>query len=228
MKARCIMVADSPYSRESGARCIKSADIAGIDVRPFWAVPIDHVQAEYRRLGIRWTWAVNNTARSVCQITGLRQHPYRTKDFRMRMGCSLSHYMLWMECAKSGEPMLILEHDAVFDGPLPTHDWRGATMVNDPRGAAPNGDRWAAVITAKGEGVHAKSIMNPDSIPDGLSGGSAYVMTAESAARAIDMVARVGMWPNDAILCRQLGFELYEVYPFVTHVEAARSMAVGY
>lgn len=228
MKAFCITVAESQYSREAGARCIQTGSSFGLDVRPHWATGVAQVEAECKRLGIRWTWANRNTQRTVCEVTGLKQHPYRTKDFRMRMGCSLSHYQLWLECAESGESMLILEHDAVFDRALPDHDWRGAAMVNDPRGAAPSGERWAAAIIAKGEGVHPKSVMNPDSVPDGLSGGSAYVITPETAAKAVDVVRRVGMWPNDAILCRQLGFELYEVYPFVTHVEAARSMAVGY
>lgn len=228
MKAYCIMVAGSEYSREAGARCIKSGAVVGMDVRPHWATPVDEVEAEYKRLGIRWEWANGNTSRAVCQFTGLKQHPYRTRDVRMRMGCSLSHYQLWSKCASLAEPVLILEHDAVFDRALPGHSWRGASMVNDPRGAAPNGEKWAMAIRAKGPGVHAKSVMNPDSVPDGLSGGSAYVITPDTAAKAVDLVGRIGMWPNDAILCRQLGFELYEVYPFVTHVEAARSMAVGY
>lgn len=228
MRAWCIIVGDSEYSRECGVKCIRTGTQFGLDVRPFWATPVDQVEAEYRRLGIRWTWANGNRSRSSCSVTGLKQHPYRTKDVRMRMGCSLSHYQLWRECVREVRPYLILEHDAVFDRPLPKHEWRGACMVNDPRGAAPNGERWAALICAKGEGIHAKSVMNPDDVPDGLSGGSAYVITPEAAAKAIAEVSRVGMWPNDAILCRQLGFELYEVYPFVTHVEAKRSMAVGY
>ena len=228
MIAYCITVGGSEYSCKAGARCIKTASDFGVAVWPFWATPVDEVESEYERRGIRWTWANGNRSRSVCPITGLKQHPYRTKDVRMRMGCSLSHYQLWERCVQAGEPMLILEHDAVFDRPLLNHGWRGAAMVNNPLDAAPNGDRWLQSIKAKGEGVHPKSPMNPDDVPDGLSGGSAYVITPETARKAIETVARVGMWPNDAILCRQLGFELYEVYPFVTHVEAQRSMAVGY
>lgn len=222
------MVGDSAYSCKAGARCINTGNHFGLDVRPFWSTPVDQVEAECKRCGIRWTWANGNRSKSVCPITGLKQHPYRTKDVRMRMGCSLSHYQLWERCAETGQPILILEHDAVFDRPLPNHEWRGATMVNDPRGASPNGERWAAALKAKGAGIHPKSVMNHDDVPDGLSGGSAYVITPETAAKAIETVAKIGMWPNDAILCRQLGFQLYEVYPFVTHVEAERSMAVGY
>lgn len=228
MRAYCIIVGESDCSREAGARCIESGAAVGLDVRPFWATPVNEVLSEYKRLGLRWTWANGNASRSVCPLTNLKQHPYRTRDVRMRMGCSLSHWQLWNKCALLAEPVLILEHDAVIDRPLPAYEWRGAAMVNDPRGAAPNGEKWAAAIQAKGPGVHRKSVMNPDSVPDGLSGGSAYVITPQAAAQAVDMVERVGMWPNDAILCRQLGFDLYEVYPFVTHVEAARSMAVGY
>jgi GR25 family glycosyltransferase involved in LPS biosynthesis len=35
------------------------------------------------------------------------------------LGCALSHYLIWCQAARSPEPTLILEHDAVLISPIP-------------------------------------------------------------------------------------------------------------
>ena len=40
--------------------------------------------------------------------------------------------------------------------------------------------------------------------PQGLAGNSAYIIKPEGARALIDLVQKFGLWPNDAIMCRQL------------------------
>ena len=41
-------------------------------------------------------------------------------------------------------------------------------------------------------------------VPQGLAGNSAYIMKPSGAKKMLDLVAQFGLWPNDAIMCRQL------------------------
>ena len=41
-------------------------------------------------------------------------------------------------------------------------------------------------------------------IPQGLAGNSAYIIKPEAARQLIDLVKIHGLWPNDAIMCKQL------------------------
>ena len=65
-----------------------------------------------------WTGEVNDIK------SGLTLRAYQTADPKKRMACFLSHYCLWEKTIKSGEPMLILEHDAMFISkkPIPFDD----------------------------------------------------------------------------------------------------------
>jgi hypothetical protein len=231
MKAYCIYLPESDYSRQAAKRCMESARSFDLSVDIWPGVgPEDAIQTMVLH-GLKWTWANGNKAPAVCQVTGLKQHPYKTRDARMRIGCSMAHYLLWRKCVELGEPILILEHDAHFLRPLPLMPHvGGALMINDPRGATPRGESWASAIAKKGTGLHAKSVIFPDEemVPDGLAGNSAYVIAPHAAAACMAGFKHLGVWPNDATLCRQIVGGLRECYPFVTEVRAEKSMAKGY
>lgn len=213
------------------SRCVESARQFGVDVELWWAVTADEAQAVMERNGLKWTWARGNTAPAVCPVTGLRQHPYKTRDNRMRFACSMSHYMLWQKCVELDEPVMILEHDAVFIRSLPPITFPySAIMLNDPRGATPRGDQWARRIEAKGPGIHPKTVVFEDHemVPDGLAGNSAYIIAPHAAAACVAACEHLGVWPNDATMCRQIVGGLRECYPFVTKVQAEKTMAGGY
>jgi len=54
----------------------------------------------------------------------------------------------------------------------------------------------------------------------GLAGNSAYAIRPSLAARLLKEIESTGMWPNDAIMCRQLfPNTLKVVYPYYTNVE---------
>ena len=60
--------------------------------------------------------------------------------------------------------------------------------------------------------------------PDGLAGNSAYVITPSAAKKAAEMQREIGLWPNDALLCRQFfPRKLKSYYPYITRVEQKRS-----
>ena len=215
MKAYVITLEGHAYSEACAQRCIDSA--SGIHVQTIDAYCADEAQDTMNVLGLKWTWQDSGN----CPITGLRFHRYGGGF--ARIACALSHYILWHRCALHTEPFLILEHDAVFLRPFEPFEFDKICQVNDPRGATPRGDWWSNEMAKRGAGVWPKTHVLEHPRPDGLAGNSAYVIKPEGAKELIDLVNRVGLWPNDALMCRQLVPGLQELYPFLTKVEQGQS-----
>lgn len=220
MKAFCITLPGHPYSERVTARCIASArDVGKIHVERFTGVPKTMALEVMQNLGLRWTWG-NGGA-------GLKHHSYGG-PLETRVGCAMSHYRLWMHCVDLEEPILILEHDAVFVREFPEFDFQGACQINDPWGATKRGQWWSQQMQERGiEGVLPKTKVLPDDVPDGLAGNSAYVIKPFAAQALINKVREIGVWPNDATMCRQFFPWLEELYPFVTRVEQEQSTTNG-
>jgi GR25 family glycosyltransferase involved in LPS biosynthesis len=217
VKAFVISLLGNQYSQERTARCIETAEkVGGIAVERFDAVDADFALAEMVRQGLQWTWAKANTAEAVCKYTRLKQRPYGR--FLAKVGCSMSHFLLWQKCVQIGEPFMILEHDAVFERAYEPFEFRGICQINDPAGATPRGLWWHTRMRDRGPGVFDKTHIFPDDVPDGLAGNSAYVIHPHAAGDLCAMARRIGLWPNDALMCRQL-FDLQELYPWITRVE---------
>jgi len=214
LKAYVITLEGHAYSEASALRCIQSAK--GIWVQRFHAVNADRAVNRAAFYGIEWTWQDSG----YCPKTGLKFHRYGGGN--ARLGCAISHYMLWLRCAET-EPMLILEHDAVFLRPFEPFEFDKICQVNDPRGATPRGDWWSDEMAKRGDGVWPKTHVLEHPRPDGLAGNSAYVIKPEGAKELIDLVNHIGLWPNDALMCRQLVPGLQELYPFLTHVRQEQS-----
>lgn len=227
MKAFVITMLGDDYSEAMAARCIASAALHGIEVEKFEAVTKANARQVMDARGLQWTWP--NVEADVCPQTELKRHVYRTADPLARVGCAMSHYLLWEECARAYEPILILEHDAVFLRGLPKlPEVFGAIMLNNPDGATPKGKWWRDQIAAKGPGVHQKTTVFTDGRPDGLAGNSAYIISDAAARRCQYLYHLLGVWPNDATMCRQLVNGLMEVYPFVTEAHQTKSTTGGY
>jgi len=221
MKAFVIRLEGHEYSEACADRCIQSAAAVGLHVEPFRAVPREVAGEVLKVLGLRWTWAKLNNAHGRCIQTGLLQHPYG--ELQAKIGCSLSHYLLWQKCVAEG-PLLILEHDAVFLRELPDFEFNGICQINDPAGATHRGQDWSDYMRARGPGVFPKTrVMEDPNKPDGLAGNSAYVIKPWAAQELIDAFHRLGVWPNDATMCVQLFPYLQELYPWVTRVEQSES-----
>jgi GR25 family glycosyltransferase involved in LPS biosynthesis len=217
LKAFVITLFGNEYSERKAMRCVDSFESVGeIQVSRVCATHAESAEWLMKRRGLRWTWAKGNTADDVCQYSGLKQRPYGR--LAPKIGCAMSHYLLWEQCVHSGEPYTILEHDAICVRRFDPFEFRSICQINDPKGATPKGEWWSAVMKKRGPGVFDKTKVFPDDVPDGLAGNSAYVIKPEAAQALIDKVHEVGLWPNDALMCRQF-FDLQELYPFVTRVE---------
>lgn len=210
-----ITLRGNEYSERVAARCIKTAkDIGGIEVKYFNAVTADNAVKVMEGHGLKWTWGEDGA--------GLKHHSYGGSE-AARIGCAMSHYALWEKCAWSGEPLLILEHDAVFLRPFVKFEFKTACQINDPAGATPRGDYWHEKMVKRGKGTWPKTHIFNNHRPDGLAGNSAYVIKPKTALHLTCLVRRIGVWPNDATMCKQLIPHLQEHYPFITRVEPEQS-----
>ncbi len=224
MKAFVITIRGHEYSENKTSRCIETAtNIGEIAVERFYCVPKKRARATMNSYGLKWTWANNNTRPSVCPITNLQQRPYYDANLDTKISCSMSHYLLWKRCVELNEPILILEHDAVFIHKFPEFDFKGICQINDPKGGGRRGKFLQQEMIQKyqnTEGVNPKTLntMGP-MVPDGLVGNSAYVIKPFAAQELIDKYHELGVWPNDATMCIQLFPYLQEYYPFITKVE---------
>ena len=60
-------------------------------------------------------------------------------------------------------------------------------------------------------------------VPQGLAGNSAYVMKPRGAQKMLDLAKEHGMWPNDALMCKQLIPEIGVTRNFYTRIQGLRS-----
>jgi GR25 family glycosyltransferase involved in LPS biosynthesis len=66
-------------------------------------------------------------------------------------------------------------------------------------------------------------VIDEEHIPQGIAGNSAYIMKPSGAKKMLDLVAQFGLWPNDAIMCRQLVPTLGVTKTFFTGVQGLPS-----
>lgn len=165
--------------------------------------------------------------------TGLKLSAYQSKSGNpdSRIACFMSHYNLWRTCVEINEPIMILESDAIFVG---NFDWvriqkafTGMVLgLNNPIGAT----RRASVFNTAVEKGHKRGALHtimeaPDvdefDIPQGLAGNSAYIIKPSGAAKLIGLTAQHGIWPNDALMCKQLMGKgnLQVLFPYITKVQ---------
>ena len=100
IQARIIRLKGIDLSEQLADSCIKQAKNFGIDVKLFNGINGLESQAHFDKLNIRPLKKFKKGRPGV-------------------LGCFLSHYYLWKECAESNQPYLILEHDGWISKPLP-------------------------------------------------------------------------------------------------------------
>ena len=161
---------------------------------------------------------------------------YKAKDVGKKVACSLSHMHLWEKCVEMDEPIMILEHDAVFTRKFRLGKLLNAiedgdiVMINDPRGATRRGTVYHENIIRWDKGLNTIDGVNTadENVPDGLAGNSAYIITPLAAKKAIELQSTIGIWPNDALLCKQLfPRNLKSYYPYITKVNQLKSTTVS-
>jgi GR25 family glycosyltransferase involved in LPS biosynthesis len=178
---------------------------------------------------VRWTWPTENGETFICFRTGLHLKQYPAIDQRRVKACALSHFSLWKKCADLDEPIVVLEHDAYFTRKFDPENYAdeewGVIGLNDPRGNTRKGQKFNSMVS-RDIGVQQVPQIDETSeppLPMGIAGNSAYIIRPHAAKDLLAKTLEVGMWPNDAIMCRQIFPWLRVTYPYYTNVQAGIS-----
>ena len=170
---------------------------------------------------VTWKFPEKQTENHLDFATGLFLKAYQTEDIKRVMACALSHMKLWKWAVDNNETIVVLEHDAFFQRKFDPQDltwdqaW-GAIGLNDPRGNTRKGQLFHNIASAQ-EGIQTvPEIDNTQEppLPMGIAGNSAYIIRPWAAKELLRSTKVLGMWPNDAIMCKQLFPWLRVVYPY--------------
>ena len=166
-----------------------------------------------------WQWPARK--KQTCNKTGLLLSAYKNVDINKRISCAQSHYLLWEKCVELNESICILEHDAVFIKTFNIEEFSGGAMsINSPANATFNDKIYDSLLENKENEV---PWVTDQTIPQGLPGNSAYVIKPWAAKKAIELQNKIGWWPNDAILCKQLCPWISAYKPYFTKVQNIKS-----
>ena len=229
MKAFVITMMNDRYSLACAKKTIQTAEQMSedLDIEMFRAVTPDKIK------DTTYSYPVEGETST---YEGMTLVGYKARDVGKKIACSLSHMNLWNKCVQLDEPILILEHDAVFirkfrpSKILKSINDGDVLMINDPRGATRRGNVYHENIIRWDKGLNTIDGVNTsdENVPDGLAGNSAYIITPAAAKKASELQSSIGIWPNDALLCKQLfPRNLKSYYPYITRVEQKKSTTTG-
>ena len=223
MKAYVITIRGNRYSESCAARCLDSVlehTCPNLDMETHHARTPDTL-----RPGDLARYSYPGEGQTIEHPSGMVLEGYRCSDVQKKIACTLSHMELWKKCVMMQETIIILEHDAVFtrwfDPDAIDIDDGQIVSINDPRGATRRGFLYHRKINLAGLGPREITGVNrsDENAPDGLPGNSAYIITPGAALDAIGLVGVWGIWPNDALLCKQFfPHRLFSLYPYATKV----------
>ena len=221
MKHYAIVLKNNPISEEAYKRLQNSTKE---NVMRFDAIVPDEVDGLLRMFDIQWNYPWDKPILDIA--TGLKKSPYPTKNPKARIACALSHYTLWQMCVALKEPIVVLEHDAIFTRDIdfdPSQFKFDIIGLNDPRGATRKSGDFHAKVQAQDARIVKVPWIDDQQVPQGLAGNSAYIIKPEGAKKLMELVKSCGLWPNDAIMCRQLIPTLGVTKTYYTKVQGTRS-----
>lgn len=173
--------------------------------------------------GTAWTYPLDEHQDGLDLKTGLRLTHYKTANHSNRVACMISHMRCWQKAIELNQTIVVLEHDALFtDSLCPedlTSEWKGGIIgLNDPRGATRRSQEYHNKVSSY-VGLQPVPSVDDWDVPQGLAGNSAYMISPKGAKKLIDKVREIGMWPNDALMCKQMFPWLQVVYPYYTTIQ---------
>tara|TARA_A100001015_G_scaffold267539_1_gene317666 strand:+ start:52 stop:756 length:705 start_codon:yes stop_codon:yes gene_type:complete len=230
MKSYIIAIPDHLESQLAADKCIKSSqDLQNdFDIVKFEAITPNRVATMIKKENIKWNYPWEGQITDFS--TGLIKSAYSTNNRNARIACALSHYHLWKSCASGTDNYLILEHDSIFTRQLDHHvinkTLKLIISINNPRFATRRAVDYLNKIKSsapdKGGVVFAPTIDSPN-IPQGLPGNSSYIIKPAGAKKMLQLVKEYGLWPNDALMCKQLIPNIGCTQKFYTRVQGIRS-----
>ena len=170
--AYCIAISSMPQSMEVAKRCAESGKKVGVKVELFSATTKDESAELLKKEGLEWTWQKKSKS-----------------NLGAVFGCFLSHYRLWQMAVEKDKTILVLEHDAVFTGPLPDIAFDGLLNLGAPSwGKKPRSQASQGLSTLTTKKLH---------------GTHGYFVSPRGAKKLIASARAKGVWPEDQFLSRR-------------------------
>jgi len=227
MIAYAIVVEGDSVSEKGYENLVTSSKSVGnkFKVMRFNAITPDNVEQIMEESDVKWNYPWEGQVTDF--TTGLTKKAYPTKNYKKRMACSMSHFNLWQMAFELQEPVLIMEHDSMFVNQI-DFDIRDTKFnilgINNPLMATRKAhDYYDKIVSSFDAFQYAPYIDKDIKIPQGLAGNSSYVITPKGAEDLISLTYRYGVWPNDAVMCRQLVDKLGVTRKFYTRVQGLPS-----
>jgi len=228
IRSYVITIAGNKQSKNSAEITIRTSNSVGNEFKLeiYDAVIPSQVDSLMKQYGLKWAYPWEGSRLDLA--SGLKLSAYETADPKKRIACFLSHYNLWKKCVELDEPIIVLEHDAVFvnkvDIDLIHMSKYDIIALNDPRGATRRSQLYHDMVRNSMLPVVDVPKIDDDQVPQGLPGNSAYYIKPRGAKRMIQLVNEYGAWPNDALMCKQLmPNRLGIVREFCTKVQGTQS-----
>lgn len=220
---------------------IQSINNTGSEIEPLVldaTVPVN-LRTHLKVFGLTledWTYPKSPAEQWMCPKTGLKLSGYAANDWTKVVACMVSHMRAWKLAIDTNEAIVVLEHDAKFERKFVVADIMdqftgGVLGLNNPLGATRRSRQFYDTIANQATGNHQQVFDAPwiddQSVPQGIAGNSAYLIKPEPAQMLLDKVLEVGLWPNDALMCKQLFPWLQVAYPFYTSLQGIKSTTQG-
>lgn len=187
MKGYIVTLFNLPQSVRVAKRCLKSARRFGVEAKLFPAVYKDKSLDELKKEKL--------------EIADY-DHSYSKQG--SVMGNFVTQYRIWKAIVKSGEPGIVLEHDAVFIDFVPDLTDKGE-IINLGKPS------YGKFKRKKKPGVYPMFSKDKGYIP----GAHGYYLTVEGARQLIAKAKEVGAAPCDLFLNRKKFPQIKEIYPWV-------------
>jgi GR25 family glycosyltransferase involved in LPS biosynthesis len=163
--------------------------------------------------------------------TGLIKSAYQTANKNTRIACALSHWLLWHKCLTEDTPLLILEHDALFIEKLEHSSILKSKFdiigINSPAAATRKAHEFHDKVQAGRSLIQPVPTVDEFNVPQGLAGNSAYIIKPAGAKSILDAAREHGLWPNDALMCKQIISNLGVTKTYYTRVQGLPSTTVS-
>ena len=234
MKAYCIVISGNEVS-QNGFNVLKTSLKHTHNTNVFELEQFEATTAEFANVtlmgnGLKWTYPWEGE--SIDFKSGLTLRAYATAYKERRIACFMSHYRLWHECVKLNEPILVLEHDAIFIHQMSNYQFildskYDIIGINNPLMATRKAQKFFDIVKNNKEEIQPVPVIDEFNIPQGLAGNSAYIIKPAGAQNLLEATKEHGAWPNDALMCKQIIPNLGVTRRFYTKVQGLPSTTTG-
>ena len=201
MKGYVVAIMSMPESVKIAERCVESGKQFNIDVEIFPAVFKDVAMDELAKEGL-------TIATTDSEGKTLPTYNHTESDRGAVIGNFISQYRVWHKIIDSGEPGIVLEHDAVFVGPVPDLTGKG-DIINI---GLPS---YGGFKTKTESGVYSMFSKPGGYIP----GAHGYYVTADGAGLLISKAKSLGASPCDLYLNNKIFPDIKEIWPQVVEAQ---------